>query len=162
MTSREEFVQGMRQLADTLEANPELPLPYGMEIARVSPPGDMDPDVKPEYIKRRLAQLARLLPGKVDKQVSDIMSNFQLVTHFGPIQYLIEARREYVCEQVTVGQRTETVEEVDREAYDQLPKKTVEKTVDVVEWRCPDTLLGAYDGDADRELSVPSKELPEP
>lgn len=150
MPDRTAFVQGLRDLADALEAHPEIPLPSTPLFARVSPPADLDDDRKREYAKRRAAEIARAIPRKVDKRVFG--ATFSLAATFGPITVDFDFNRDQVCERVVTGVRTVTEEEPDPDAMAQVPKRTVTREVEDVEWRCPDSLLGSVDGDADNEL----------
>lgn len=150
MTDRTAFAQGLRDLADALEAHPEIPLPYQFLTARVHPPRDLDDDRKREYAKRRAAEIARAIPAKVDKQTFG--SLFALTASFGPVKLEVFFDREQVCERVVTGTRTVTEEEPDPEEVEKLPKRTVTREVEDVEWRCPDSLLGSVNGDDDAEL----------
>lgn len=146
MTDRTAFVQGLRELADALEASPEIPLPYRYFSARVTSPNHLDDDGKSKHAKRRAAEIARAIPAKVDKQ--SLGSLFALVTSFGPIKLEVFFDRDQVCERVVTGTRTVTEEEPDPEEVDKLPKRTVTREVEDVEWRCPDSLLAppTHDG----------------
>jgi len=91
--TRQDYINGMRQICDFLESHPDFKLPFEFE--------------------------------------------------FGKSVY-VNGKDEFaaVCERVVV--RTEEIEseEVDPAALAALPKVTVRKQVDVVEWRCPELLNG--------------------
>lgn len=150
MTDRTAFAQGLRDLADALDAHPEIPLPTTPFFARIHPPTDLDDERKREYARRRAAEIARAIPSKVDKQAFG--SVFSLSAKFGPISVDFDFNREQVCERVVTGTRTVTEEEPDPDAMAQVPKRTVTREVEDVEWRCPDSLLGSTDGDDDAAL----------
>lgn len=127
---RAAWLTGLRQMADFLEAHPAVPLPSVHQ---------------PVYIwgadaQRQLAAAALAL-GDAEKEAD--ASFFSLVRRFGPIVYTVKAYRENVCERVVVGTKTITTQ-VPPEGVEML---TVTREEDVVEWRCPPSILafGAED-----------------
>lgn len=114
-----EFVNGLRDLANFLEAHPELGVPsadrydyFGLE-------------------KKDLKKYARAF-GVCDK---DAFSNyFILRKSFGPIRLEANWHREQVCKPVVTG--TKEVEEKVAVAYE-----TRMVTKDIVEWQCPKSIL---------------------
>lgn len=157
MTDRTAYVQGLRDLADALDANPTIPLPDRFFTTRVTSPDDLDDDRKREYAKRRAAEIARAIPARVDKRTFG--SLFALATSFGPIKFEVFFDREHVCERIVTGTRTVTEDEPDPDEVAKLPKRTITREVEDVEWRCPDSLLGSHDGDADAELPAQPQAL---
>lgn len=118
------WLNGIRQMADFLEQHPDVPLPS---------------DHQPVYIwgtdaKRQLAAAALAL-GDAEKEAD--ASFFSLVRRFGPIVYTVKACRENVCERVVVGTKTITTQ-VPPEGVEML---TVTSEEEIVEWRCPPSIL---------------------
>jgi hypothetical protein len=114
---RAAYTAGLRQLADILDAHPEVPLPYE---GRVSPISFAFHGYEVEDHAGELAAAARIL-----------------IT--GSLQGLrIEcwAMREQVCERVVTGIREVTREVPDPEALAAVPTKVVTETVEDVRWEC--------------------------
>lgn len=132
---RAAYIEGLRQVADWLEAHPEVELPWlGFEpklsIYLVG------------YAQREpLAAIARAM-GSFEK-IANGDDYFQIVRRFAGIAVVAQASRDEVCEKVVVG-TTEVTEEVpDPVALAAVPKVTVTKTVEQVEWRCGSLLAPA-------------------
>lgn len=129
MTStRAGYIAGLHALADVLEANPEVPLPYSgsePEYARLS--------IHHLGAGQREAFLAtvRAFPGTKAKEVRDAYYDVEVSLH--GLHLTITADRATVCERVVTGTRdvTRTVE---------VPVTTrtekVTETVEDVEWVC--------------------------
>lgn len=148
---RAAFIAGLHEIADWLGAHPEVPLPY-MNPGHVN--GHAGPSL-PIYlhkswggqppVRERLAAVARAM-GRATKQPDHVDGNrFEVWRTFGPIAVYATAPRAEVCERVVVGEREETVEVPDPDAVAALPKVTVTKLVEDVEWRCG-PLLSDSDG----------------
>ena len=126
MTPREDYIAGMREYADLLEANPNL-LPFGGS----------------EYFchhcrsAEEIAALRREIGGRWDKDTDGSDEFFRLTRRVGPHRLAIFIERENVCERVVIG--TETVEIPDPDLVADVPLVTVEQ--DVVRWVCPESLL---------------------
>jgi hypothetical protein len=131
-TDRAEYVKGLRALADLLEQHDELPLPYqGGKHSPMSLTFLSDDDAK-----GRLATAARLMPGRLDKQVResvDYGDYFDLHGRIHGLHVKLTAYRDAVCERIVVGTR-----EVTREVVVPVETRTetVTETVEDVEWRC--------------------------
>lgn len=111
------FIQGLRDLADFLEANPELPCPtYGTF-------NTYGPD------KETMALFAKLA-APVSKHVTPSGETFWLRRNFGPIELDMNCARETVCERVKTGTRT-----IPAQPETVLPA-TQEKEEEIYEWRC--------------------------
>lgn len=133
-TDRDEFVAGLRLLADWLEAH---------EDARWRPALGC---VIYDHVSDReaLVERARRLGGHWEKQFSDIAETVRLARRFGPeITYLIDVPRDQVCKRVILG--TREVEQPDEEAVQALPM--VKSVEEIVEWRCPDALFADTEPD---------------
>jgi hypothetical protein len=132
-TRQREFIDGLRKLADFLEAHPEVPAEYGVNFIVNAGWAD-DGLTAPE----RLARIARI-PGGWEKQSDE--HSFDLVRKFGAHTLTVFANHEYVCERV-VHTETVTREVPDPERLAEVPTITVTEEVERVEWKCPESLLG--------------------
>jgi len=119
------FIEGLRNMANFLESNPDLPVPYGMEFFSVW-----------VHTKDEIAELVRG-KGKWDKQAAESYMYFRKT--FGPINYDINISRDQVCERVVVGQTV-------------IPARpaTPEQVIDKIEWKCTPVL----DHEVDEALGV--------
>ena len=130
---RAEFISGLRELADFLTVHPEIEFSpmFGSATALW-------------YCKNteELADAARTL-GRADKQTSDSFLN--LDRQFGPHSIRAYASHERVCERVVVRTETVTREEPDPEALKNVPTVTVTEEREIVEWRCPDSILAGVE-----------------
>ena len=121
----------LRQYADWLDAHPDAHPESVLTTGTESPWRVLDARSQDAA---EMAALAKAIGGRWTKEADG--KYFYLRQEILPgVVYTLYQARERVCEAVVVG--TETVEVPDPEA----PKVTVER--DVIEWRCPDTLLGA-------------------
>lgn len=127
LDARHDNVAGLRELADFLEANPELMDYMVMPTFYVFPYGG----------NALFARLALTL-GNARKSVSG--SYYNVERDFGPITLQVTASRERVCERVVVGTEEVEVTEPDPEAVAALPTVTRIETVEKVEWVCPPSL----------------------
>lgn len=135
MTAREEYVAGLRMLADLLEQHDDLPLPYYGVNAEVRLPFYC-------YTRDQIAQFARLLPGRVDKHVDEEYESygFSLRGALAGLHVDVKAHRNAVCERVVVG--TDEVTEQVPDPSVQVPLVEVTKTVERVRWECSPLLAG--------------------
>lgn len=88
MNRREEFIQGLRDLASFLESNDSLPVPYCYTV------GAFVEDGQP------FKEAARSI-GAARKIFDD--TYMSLNRTFGPVSYEVSIRREKVCERRVVG-----------------------------------------------------------
>ncbi|MCU1592461.1 MAG: hypothetical protein JWP11_3717 [Frankiales bacterium] len=128
------YIAGLRALADALEADTALPLPDEGTSSELS----VFVQTKTEAVA-----YARLLPGKVDKKVTDGHYGFELHGSLHGLRVLIYAPRAEVCERVVTGTREVTRVIRDPEALAAVPTTTVVETVEDVEWRCTPLLAPA-------------------
>lgn len=125
---RKAYISGLRTLADLLADHPELPLPHYGSASELS-----------IFTKHReeLVSFARLLPGKVDKKITDsLYYGFELHAMLDGLRLLVYGKRADVCERIVTGTRQVTVTEPDPEAVAALPQITRTTTVEDVEWVC--------------------------
>jgi len=126
--ARAGYIAGLRRIADALESDPLLLLPYdgtGSEFSVFTDSRD------------ELVRWARVLDGKRDKEVTDSDHYaFKLHGVVGSLRVLVYAPRDEVCTRRVVGTREVTEEVPDPEALAAVPTVTVTKTVEDVEWDC--------------------------
>lgn len=132
MRTREEMIAGIRQLADWLEANPDIPIPYdltGRSAASVNIHASHG-----ESEKAVVAAVARALPGRVAKDVWGKDDYYFGVRGNAPggVGVNVIAHREKVCERIVTGTR-EVVEKV---PAPDAPMIEVTRTEEIVEYRC--------------------------
>ena len=125
-----EIAEGLRALADFLEAHPDLPYPTYLRTPHVWCPRSEE---IPALIRAALADGVEVV-----KQHSEVQRNVEL--HFGALKAEALISKSEVCERVVVG--TEVVQVPDP-AY--IPPETplIEKTVEKTEWRCRPLLAPA-------------------
>ena len=99
-TDRTEYTQGLRALADLLDHNPDLPLPYHGSDAhhRLN---------WIEYDKTSAARFAQLIPGTVTKTARG--DCIDLEGQIAGLHVLFIASRAAVCERVVTGTHEVTV-----------------------------------------------------
>lgn len=133
-----EFVAGLRELADFYESRPDMPLPYTGTTAPLNiwTFGNLGGDERDP--KAALGQIARFM-GRAEKVTDDRF--FFVSRSFGPIRLEAGAYREEVCERVVVGTETDEIEDYDPDALALVPKVTKRIEREVVEWKCPESIL---------------------
>jgi len=140
---RTEYIAGLRELADILYANPDLPLPYHGDLAQLLwIPGLVDDQ------KEQAAAFTRAIPGKVDKQPRG--DAFDLVGKIRGLAVCMILDRDQVCERVVVG--TETVTVPATEAVEAQPERVEER--EIVRWECMPILRDTDDTDDASEEAV--------
>jgi hypothetical protein len=136
---RAAYTAGLRQLADILDAHPEVPLPYE---GRVSPISFAFHGYEVEDHAGELAAAARILiPGSRTKNADG--NYFRVTGSLHGLKIECWAMREQVCERVVVGTREVIREVPDPEALAAVPTTVVTETVEDVEWRCAPLLAPA-------------------
>ncbi len=123
-TEHEALAAGLRDLADWIEAHPELTLP---QVDVKAFPQD---EAEPPHV------WTKALGGKVEKDYSNVVSLFYLRKPFGPVPFSVVYNRSTVCKRVVKG--TETVEVPAVEAQ---PARVEER--EIVEWVCDEPILKA-------------------
>lgn len=126
MTARDQYIEGLRRLADALEADPEMVLPYDGTASELS---------VFTQTKTELQAWARALPGTKTKEVDDTspVYGFELHGSIAGVRVLVYSHRDEVCTRRVVDTRVEIVEE---EITQVIGKRSVPKTVETVEWDC--------------------------
>jgi hypothetical protein len=129
---RTAYTAGLRQLADILDAHPDVPLPYE---GRVSPISFAFHGYEVEDHAGELASAARILiPGIREKKADD--AYFRVAGSLHGLRIECWAMREQVCERIVTGTREVTREVPDPEALAAVPTKVVTETVEDVRWEC--------------------------
>ena len=131
--ARSAYTAGLRQLADILDAHPEVPLPYqgqGPDYARIS-----FHFLSAENPRAEMAATRRALGVPTDKD-GDRGEYFDLHGNLAGLYFTLTAFRKDVCERVVVATRDVEIEEADPLAVAALPKVKRTVTVEDVEWRC--------------------------
>ena len=111
---RTQRINDVRAMLDFLEANPELDLPWFGIFNSFPEPDD-------------IGKVARMMAPITKKTKGD--AYYVLTREFGAISLEANFFHERVCEKVIVG--TKEIPEEITPAY----------TEDIVEWKCPDSLL---------------------
>ncbi|MHB1950203.1 MAG: hypothetical protein ACYCQK_01860 [Acidiferrobacteraceae bacterium] len=91
---------------------------------------------------RAMAEAARAIGGRWEKEQNEDMRQMRLVRRFGPHRIMLFTARENVCERVVVGTETVTREMPDPDAPP-VPTITVTEEVERFEWRCSPLLAAA-------------------
>ena len=134
---RAEYAASLRQLADIIEQNPKLLLP---DIGRYT----WSPLYFWEYAdgdaaKESAARFSRVIPGKVEKQVAS--GSFYLNGKVGVFNVRMVLSRESICQKKVIGTETVTTRQL-KEALPEDAYHEVTEEREIVEWVCPDSLLG--------------------
>ena len=139
---REGYIDGLRKLADLLEAKPNCPVPYSGSRGN-----NMLVFAKtPEQIKAWAKAL-----GNVKKEYGndDDVYNFSLYGTLGTIPIKVLGEREGVCERVVVGSEEIEITEPDPDfERPEVPMITRKVTKEIVEWNCGSLLEDANDKSA--------------
>ena len=125
--ARDEYTKGLRQLADLLDANPDLSLPtQGAD--------DWSPIdfyfTYGEDDKKALANFARIVPGTLNKDIGETF--YKITGNLVGLHIRALAYRNEVCERRVVGKTTKVIPATP--AIDAEPERI--EFVDDVEWVC--------------------------
>lgn len=140
---RQAYIDGLHQIADFLTEHPEVPLPYLGGTPALAAAGADVPTI-PIYLigqggqRDSLAAVARAM-GTAQKTTDprdDQHARFYVWRQFAGIALVASAERDEVCERVVTGTREVTTEMPDPEALAAVPKVTVTKIVEDVDWVC--------------------------
>jgi hypothetical protein len=136
-SDRARRIASMRDLADLLEANPDLPIGTSFYLRHSVYDGECGMDAK-----TRMRQIRRMYGGTFEKSWDnhETLPEFFLRGRFGEYDVQIATRRENVCERVVTATVEETVEEIDPAYLEQAPKIERVVTKEVVDWICPEDL----------------------
>ena len=126
LTEREQFIQGLRELADVYENSPELPVPSCSSTLYLFL-RESDGDVK-----QLLGDYARMLKPVKKCTIGD--SHFGIRRTFGKIDLDVLSDRALVCERRVIS-------------TEHIPEKVIPEHVipardaEIVEWVCPQLLV---------------------
>lgn len=120
---RSKMITALREIANTLEKNPNLPLPYfGSVVKRVDNASQM-------------LSYARTYGGKWDKSTDATDYNLRRKLADG-LTLVVYASRESVCHRTVTGVKEIPARIVPARAEEIIPAHTEE----IVEWLCPESL----------------------
>lgn len=129
---RAAYVAGLRALADLLEANPDLVLPFDGRTHPISVFARTGDDQR-----TALAAWVRALPGRKDKRETGTGGRiFEVAGSLRGLRVSVMADRDEVCERVVVGTREITETVPDPELVAAVPTVTVTRTEEIVDWVC--------------------------
>ena len=162
-SERAAYTRGLREIADWLDAHPEVDLPHlgsgalpddvpSLNIYVLSWTGDA---------RARLAAVGRAM-GRFDKVVTDIgpKGRMNLVRQFGGVRIVASADRDEVCRRVVVSSHEVEVEVPDPSVVATVPLVKVKQLVEEVRWECPPLLADEPARVAAALLTPDSAELP--
>jgi len=121
--TRADYIEGLRVLADLLDAHPGLPLPYHASSAELI-------WIETYRVKESARLFARLIPGTVTKTPRG--DSIDLTGRIAGLNVLFIASRADVCERVITGTHEVTVPA--RAAIAATPGRV--ETVEDVKWVC--------------------------
>jgi hypothetical protein len=134
LTDAQRAAAGLRQLADFLDANPNLQgTRYAFDSINLFPRGR---DAVAAWARAAM----RATGAAVDKFVNGNWAGVKVT--FGSVGVDVTIERDEICERVVVDTREVTEEVPDPQALAAVPKVTVTRTVEDVEWRCRPLLAG--------------------
>src|SRR5690242_12905173 len=120
--TRQDFIDGLHQIADFLAEHPEVPLPHLESYATGAFVPTMSIYLVGDKDQRGLlAGIARAMGG-AEKRVNDATDRFMVYRRFAGIALAASAERNEVCERVVTGTREVTEEIPDPEALAAVPK----------------------------------------
>lgn len=134
---RAAYTQGLREVADWLDAHPEVELPYLTSKAT----GTWEPTLTimlgswSDDQREQMATTGRAM-GQFAKHANPDGDRFAIYRRFAGIALAVTADRDEVCERVVVSTKEVTEEVPDPEALKAVPTVTVTKTVEEVRWEC--------------------------
>ena len=128
---RAEYTKGLRALADLLDANPDLQLPWEGSYPEY---GTLSIIALGDDGAAQIAAWAKVLPGLKKKEVQN--TYFYLKGSLHGLHLRVTVQRDQVCRRVVTGTREVTKEVRDPDALAKVPTVTVTETVEDVEWVC--------------------------
>jgi hypothetical protein len=133
--------EGLRAVADMIEANPEMAPLLAYSLRNISAPtGSVDDP------KAAMATFARATVKHGAKVRKDGSSEwFRVAATWGPVEVEVFGAREQVCERVVTGTETVTKTVPDPEKLAEVPEVEVTETVEIVKWECKPLLASTSD-----------------
>ncbi len=120
--ARQEFIYGLRNIANALEENADMPIPYVSIYQRVE----------------EASELLAIVKGYGGQwQKSTDSADFNMLREFGGIKFMVYVSREKVCKRIVVGKKVvpESIQPATEE------KIIPEHEEEIVQWDCPPSLL---------------------
>lgn len=134
---RAAYTAGLRELADILDAHPELPLPWeGGPYAAMT-----FHFLSGDNPRAEMAAARRALGVPMDKKPRDD-GYFDMTGTIHGLHVTLNAYRKDVCERIVVDTYEVEIEEPDPVAVAALPKVKRTEVVEDVEWVCAPILAG--------------------
>lgn len=131
---RANVISSLREFADWLETNPDVPVNAWETITWTHFAEDRD----------HLRALAKTLGGRLEKRGTGDF--YEVRRQFGSVvSYQVLIPRAEVCERVVTTETVE-VEGPDPEAVAALPVVKRTETVEKVEWKCPESIIAPPSG----------------
>lgn len=140
LNTRASYTQGLRELADIIDANPHLTLPHH---GTTTPLGVYVTPKTPESQRKRTRDWSRALPGQKRKQHRG--SFFCLEADIAGLRFEVVSVREAFCRKIET-QETIT-EEVPVYPTEPTGFETIERTVSHVEWVCDEAAILGTEGE---------------
>lgn len=136
MSDRAEYIAGLRQLADLLDANPDLPVPTHGDVSWLifSVGSGSETAEKLAAQKAQASVIVRAIPATWHKRDMDTL--FQYKAKLRGLGIDVTVERAAVCERVVTSTETVTSHVPDPEAMAKVPLVEKTETVETVEWIC--------------------------
>ncbi len=141
------FTELLATAASVISTHPDVRWFISADCGDYTAPAYVTMRCHDPYSRQGLALLARKLGGRWEKEIDDF--HFMLKQTIDGVELALYVSRATVCERVVIGKKTTIVEAPDPIAVDALPKTTRRVEEDVVEWRCPPSLLAGELADDD-------------
>lgn len=136
------YIDGLRCLADILEDDDAVPLPYHGDGTAITISAFLNaPD--PRAALAAAARAFRGMTWRKDVRESEYGDYFDLEGELHGLKLVLTAYRDAVCERVVTGTREVTEMVKDPEALAAVPEVEVTRTVETVEWVCGSVLAPA-------------------
>lgn len=135
-----DIVKGLRLLADIVEENPAMAENFQYTLQA----SGLNLHLRGDERAAQMAKIARVMRKHGAITTKDVFGDLHnVVCDFGFTKVYIIARREEVCERVVVDTVEVTEEVPDPEVLATVPKVTVTRTEEIVEWQCRPLLEAA-------------------
>lgn len=134
--------QGLRALADMIEANPEA-AKHACYLTDISVFHVTDPDALEGIIRAGLRSGAKVTKDWTTKTV------LQVKFTWGPVTASVLSPRDSVCERVVTSTETVTKSVPDPDRLAEVPLVEVEEVVETVEWICKPLLAASTEDGAE-------------
>jgi len=141
---RADYIDGLRQIADFLEAHPDVDLPHLNSVITGKFEDTLNIFIVDGDQKAKLATIARAM-GRAEKLMAG--GDVRVIRRFAGITLVAQASRSEVCERIVTATREVTEEIPDPKALAAataaVPLIPVTRIEETVEWRCTPLLADA-------------------